>query len=155
MKSLVCYTQDFFSQELKSVLNDSQVSFKAKDISWAYNEDGTNGFEITFAADVEHGSGAPVAENDVFQALKVADQDLHSYIVDFLSQVVPPDGTTESVFFSVNEVNFESFQNVPIPVGLMPDGLSEACGNLHAARGVAFDLTSDIDAHTVGTLTAY
>ena len=150
VKSLVCITQDFFLHELKSVLNDSKLSFKATDVSWAYNEGGTRSFKITFAADVKYESGLPVAENAVFQALKVADQDLHSYIVDYLSQVQPPEGTSESVFFSVNEVNFESFQNVPIPLGMMPEGLSGVCSQNQAARGTTFGLTSDTEAHASG-----
>ena len=142
VKSLICKTQDFFSVELVKVLNDLQLSVKATDISWVYNEDGMNNFKLTFAADVTHGSGAPASENEVFQALKVADQDLHSYIVDYVSQINPPDGAGESVFFSVNEVNFESFQNVPIPMGMMPEGLSEVCGAPQASRGTNLGLSN-------------
>ena len=133
LKSLVCYTQAFFSDELQNVLNDPQLSVKALDIDWTYNEDGLKDFELSFAADVKHGNGTPVTENEVFQALKVADQDLHSYIVDYVSQIKPPEGRIESVFFSVNEVNFESAQNVPIPVGQIPEGLSGVCNDDHGS----------------------
>lgn len=142
VKALICQTQGYFSEELENVLNDPQLSVEATDISWVYNEDGMNNFKVTFAADVTHGSGAPASENEVFQALKVADQDLHSYIVDYVSQIDPPEGAAESVFFSVNEVNFESFQNVPIPVGMLPDGLSEVCGSPQASRGTNLGLDS-------------
>jgi len=126
--ALVCKTQSFFSDELESIIGDSGISVKAVDIDWDYNDSGqTVFFTLAFAADVKLGNGQPADENDVFQALKVADHDLHSYIVDYISKIQPPTGKAESVFFSVNEVNFESAQNVPIPAGKLPNGFTDAC----------------------------
>jgi len=127
VKSLVCYTQDYFSSELQKVLGDAQVSVKAKEVGWTYDEDGTKKFKLMFASDVTDGSGALIPENDVFQALKFAENDLQSYVADFVGKVKPAEGETESVFLNVEEIDFESSQNVEIPAGELPNGISEPC----------------------------
>jgi hypothetical protein len=124
VKSLVCYTQDFFASELQTSLGDPEVSFKAFNIDWSY--DGAS-FILSFAADVTNGSGAPVPEDEVFQSLKVAKNDLHTLMIDFVSKVQPPADRKESIFFKVNEVNLQSLQNIPIPTGKLPNGVEEPC----------------------------
>lgn len=131
VESLVCRTQAFFASELQRRLGDSQLTLKAIDIDWAYNGD----FELRFAANVKDGNGDPVAENTVFQYLKLSDADLQKYMVDYVRKVSPPSGQLESVFANANQADFKSSQNVPIPVGRLPNGLSDICPQLLQQRG--------------------
>jgi hypothetical protein len=131
VKSLVCYTQDFFASELQTTLGDPEVSFKAVNIDWRF--DGTF-FKLSFAANVTNRSATPVPEDEVFQSLKVARNDLHTLLVDFLSKVQPPLGRKESIFFKVNEVELQSLQNAPIPIGKLPNGVEETCSKYQGEK---------------------
>lgn len=134
IKSLICYTQDFFADELKKLVGDRGISFEAIDIDWSYNEDGSNSFELRFAANVRDGMGMAVPENQVFQSLKVAQDDLQDYILSYAWEVPAPKGESESVFYNTEEVNLRTNQNVPIPLGQLPHGLSESCDNYQKAN---------------------
>ena len=129
IKSLICYTQDFFAEELKAVVGDPWISFEAIDIDWDYNQDDFNSFELRFAANVLDEKGATVPENQVFQSLKVAQDDLQDYVISYVWQVPAPKGKAESVFYNVNAVNLKTNQHVPMPPGQLPDGLTENCRN--------------------------
>lgn len=125
IQSLICATEDFFAEELDGLMKKySDLTMKAIDVQWDYN--GLNDeypLELRFAAHVWHGSNFElVPENDVFQILKVSDEDLHRYMTEYLWNIVPDTNYDKSVFYEVKKVFFKSSQNVEIPEGTWPQG---------------------------------
>jgi hypothetical protein len=121
--SLIVQTEAFLQDALSSELKDSGItSLKAVHVSWEYHQGTEKPFELSFVLHVK-GKNGWIPQNVILHAMEHLN--FQPYITDFIWKVDTPDGKDENAFTGVNSVNLESAQNLGIPSGLLPDGVSK------------------------------
>lgn len=138
--SLIVQTEAFLKKALRSELKDSELTVKAVNISWKYQEQqGTSDadnrpFQLCFVLHVR-GEAGWISQNVILRSMEKLD--FQPYILDFIWKVDTAEGKDENVFKGVNSVNLESAQNMDIPRGQLPEGVPEGTDCHRAAPSVS------------------
>lgn len=119
--SLIVQTEAFLQLALREELRDHTITVKTVHISWTYDGKEERPFQLSF---VLHAKGKEdwVSQNVILHSMEKLK--FEPYITDFIWKGEAPKGK-ESMFTGVNFVSLESAQNMEVPHGMLPDGVSK------------------------------
>ena len=123
IEALICQTNLYFEMKIQQSTGDSALDAHAVNIDWVFSPDCPGPVTVTFAIEGAFGDGESVPANEIFQALKLGDDEMREYLERFAMQS-PPVGS--NLFYNANTLSFEDMLGEQIP---MPGKLAEAfCG---------------------------
>jgi len=106
IEALVCQSKDFIKEELEAEIADACI--QAADItriSWTYNETcAIAPTTVTYAAEATFCDGSPVPPAELYEALKLDQDEIKLYLEEFIWKSEPLE---ENVFYGVNAFSFE------------------------------------------------
>jgi len=125
VEALICQTNKYFESRIQGSTGDFLLSAHAIYIDWAYSPDCPSTVTVTFAFVGTLSDGQPVPVHDIFQALKLGDDEMKEYLEQVVWQALP---VGSNLFYNVNTLSFEDMigdNQIPIP-GKISEAACEA-----------------------------
>lgn len=143
IEALMCEAKVYFTNYLRLKVGDERLEVSVKNIEWTYNGDCETPINVLFSIDATHGDGSSASSDDIYQSLKLGDDDLLDLIQNYIIKSHPVE---VNVFAHTNQLTFEGTMGSDIT---LPEGkIAEAICTVVKAPAPAPDGPSRI-----GTLT--
>jgi hypothetical protein len=118
VEALICQTNQYMEQKLQDSIGDPQLAAQAVNIDWKYSPECVAAVTVTFAIESSYGDGSTVPAHEVFQALRLGDEELQTFLECFVWKSRP---VQENVFYGANQVGFENSMGVSLPQGKLAE----------------------------------
>ena len=114
VEALICETNLYLEKILKGSTGDSSLQAEAYNIGWTYSPDCPGPVTVTFSVVASYGSGQMVPAHDIYQALKLGDDELKDYLQNYVMNSSPQGS---NVFYYTDKMSFEGTLGVQPPEG--------------------------------------
>ena len=111
---LICQTNAYFAERLSNQTEEN-VLVEAMHVGWAYDDNATQPIAVRFTANATNEEDGSIIDSQVvFDDMQVSVEEIVQYIEGWVYGV-----ETGNVFYLTESVNFTTYANDPVPVGMI------------------------------------